>query len=370
MKKYFTLALMLLCTIAAVQGQSKQSIAVLSIDTKNFEYDEESMADLVRIELEKLNIYEVIDKYDLADFVKMNNIQICYGKTCLVEIGKKLKTDLLLTGNLEQLGNKIILSLRLIDIKNEEVKKTNVMEYVLMPEHIHTMVEISVKNIFGIENDPNLANMLANYDDPINNPQTRLELSGPRMGVAYILGDMGKRLQDPIDEGGWEASPFMTQFGYQFETQYMSAGSFQGLFEYLFIIGGLEQQMFNPSLVFMNGFRSNKSGWEVAFGPSVGIKKTAKGFYDTEGFIGDKGNWHLTCDWKSSFDNYYDIEEQMDKRGKLKLSSSFIFSIGKTFHSGYLNIPVNLYVAQKKSGTYLGASFGFNVNRNAKKNAK
>jgi len=379
MKKLVTLLFVTLLLWSNSFSQSKQSIAILSIDTKNFEYDQESVADLVRIEVEKLNIYEVMDKYDMSDFVKINNIEICYGKKCLIEIGKKMEVDFMLTGNLEQLGNKIIFSLRLIDVKNEAVKTANVMEYLIMPEHIQKMIEISVKNVFGKANDPNVVNMLVNYDDPMNTPQTRLKLNGPRMGAAYITGKLGQRLQDPINSGGWDAFPLMTQFGYQFETQYMSAGNFQGLFEYLFMISGLEQQMFNPSFIFMNGFRSNSTGWEIGFGPSMGFRREARGFYDTQGLIGETGKWHIESEWDyrdpvtgnyMHYTEFYERETNIDKRGSAKFSSGFVFSVGKTFRSGYLNIPVNLYASPKKSGTYVGASIGFNVNKNGQKTTK
>ena len=37
----------------------------------------------------------------------------------------------------------------------------------------------------------------------------------------------------------------------------------------------------------------------------------------------------------------------------------------KAFHSGYLNIPVNLFYSSGKEGGYIGLSVGFNI---AKKN--
>ncbi len=39
----------------------------------------------------------------------------------------------------------------------------------------------------------------------------------------------------------------------------------------------------------------------------------------------------------------FEILEQLDQRGDFKLSTSLIIAAGKTFHSGYLNMPVNVY---------------------------
>ena len=58
--------------------------------------------------------------------------------------------------------------------------------------------------------------------------------------------------------------PIVSQIGYQFEGAYLSAGNFQALIEGL-IFSGIEQNMFNPSFTFINGFRSSKNGWEFGF---------------------------------------------------------------------------------------------------------
>ena len=45
---------------------------------------------------------------------------------------------------------------------------------------------------------------------------------------------------------------------------------------------------------------------------------------------------------------------------------SLIVAIGKTFKSGYLNIPVNLYYSPKKGGSIIGLTFGFNIAKKPK----
>jgi hypothetical protein len=53
---------------------------------------------------------------------------------------------------------------------------------------------------------------------------------------------------------------------------------------------------------------------------------------------------------------------RLDSRGDIKLQAGFVFAIGKTFHSGYLNIPVNFfYSTSREGGGYLGLSMGFNI---------
>ena len=49
------------------------------------------------------------------------------------------------------------------------------------------------------------------------------------------------------------------------------------------------------------------------------------------------------------------------KRGNLKLSAGWVWALGKTFHSGYLNIPANLFFSHNNDGWYTGVSVGFNI---------
>ncbi|MEA3495850.1 MAG: hypothetical protein U9R42_07420 [Bacteroidota bacterium] len=373
MKKISVILMMVFVLTGTIYGQQKQSIAVLGIESKNLDYDFESITDLVRIELEKTNVYEVMDKYDMKDFIKEKNIEICYGKTRLIDAGKTLNVDNMLTGSIVKLGGKIIISFRLIDVNKAIVKKSEISEYVDMPDYIQNMVGVSINNILDRPNDPNVVNRLSVTNTLLNIPQETLKLTGPRIGVAYISGDFGDRLQASIGDGGWDAYPVMTQFGYQFETQYISTGNFQALVEYLIMFSGMAQGMFVPSLVLANGFRSNKTGWEIAFGPSFTLKRISEGFYDDKNFLNEgAGKWLP----KSRFDEIdpndrveegYEIEERVDKNGDIEFGAGWVWSIGKTFKSGNLNIPLNLYASPKKSGGYYGASVGFNLNKSYKK---
>ena len=150
----------------------------------------------------------------------------------------------------------------------------------------------------------------------------------------------------------------MFQFGYQFEVQYLNEGNYQALFEFLPTVTGFNQNIFIPSLTIMNGFRNNKNGWEIAFGPTFGVVSKANGYYDSN------NSWHLASDWTdATTPNPNKIEKQLDSRGASELQAGFIVAIGKTFKSGKLNIPVNLYIVPNKEGLRMGASFGFNAKR-------
>lgn len=341
----------------------KPSITVLNIDTKALNLDPNQMGNMVRIELEKLDTFEVMDRYDVSYVVEKNklNINNCYGKICLLEVGSTINSEKMFTGSVELIGETVMVSFRLIDVKTGKIEKARVDEYLNLPKELQSMVKISVRKMFNKEVEEPLVTYLTkknNFESSTSNPnKTSVNLSGPRSGFAYFSGETGQRLQAPRSEGGYGSYPLMFQFGYQFEVQYLNEGNYQALFEFLPTITGFNQNVFIPSLTVMNGFRENKHGWEIAFGPTFNLVSKADGYYDGE------NNWHLKNDWTDSTSNPHSIVRRMDSRGSYELQAGFIIAVGKTFKSGKLNIPVNIYVVPNKDGIRMGASFGFNAKR-------
>ncbi len=319
---------------------------------------------MVKLEFEKANVFSMMDKYDVADLVKKNNIDLktCFGKNCVVAAGKVLGADKMITGSVERFGEKIVISLKVIDIKTETVEKQNAIEYLNLQPELQRMIGISVRKLLGLDTDPAVVNLLVFYDAPISSPQTQVKLSGPRMGASMAFGDAADVLKAPESEGGFDMYPATFQIGWQFEKQYISAGNFQALVEFIPMIGGLESGRIIPSATFLNGFRAGKGGWEVAFGPSFRLISKADGFIDANNSLGEGANkFHLEKDWTSNTTNPNPIVSRLDSRGTPTLSTSLFIGVGRTFKSGYLNIPVNLYVLPNKHGTIAGFSFGFNI---------
>ena len=62
--------------------QVKQKVVVLNFDSKIPAYEPTAMGNLVRIELEKLDTFDVMDRYDVNYLVEKNALKInnCYGK--------------------------------------------------------------------------------------------------------------------------------------------------------------------------------------------------------------------------------------------------------------------------------------------------
>ena len=118
MKTIITAALVILSFIAQAQ-KVKQSLTVLNIDSKGVNMDPATMGNMVRMELEKLDSFDVMDRYDVTYMVEKNKLSIgnCYGKICLVEIGNIITSDKMFTGTVEQFGKSIVVTFRIIDVK-------------------------------------------------------------------------------------------------------------------------------------------------------------------------------------------------------------------------------------------------------------
>ncbi|HNW98325.1 MAG TPA: hypothetical protein PKK00_07945 [Bacteroidales bacterium] len=360
---------MMLCLIIIfginINAQSQKStVGILNIYSSGLSITNAQMGNLLRSEVEKLDTFEVIDKFDIDYLLKQKSIEAdCYNKLCLNEIGKIINADKMFSGSVELINDQITITLRLIDVATGSVEKTQVNEFLNLPVEIKNMLKISVSEMFGQTVDETMKTTLSkkyNYDNAINNPQAeKLNCSGPRMGVAFITGTASKIMKAPKSQGGFDSYPVMFQFGYQWEQQYLNEGNFQALFEFIPIITGLEQGMFVPSFSVLNGLRDNKNGWEFAFGPTFTINKMGKGYYE------ENGDWKI-YNWEndSTYNpNHLDLVRRMDSRGNIRVTSGLVFAFGKTIKSGSLNLPVNIFINPNKDGLRFGISFGYNAKK-------
>lgn len=144
--------------------------------------------------------------------------------------------------------------------------------------------------------------------------QQHLKLSGPRLGFTVL----SSRLVDNLEEEHQETvSPFITQFGWQFETRIFTLNNgTSGLFEFVPLVGGLEQGKFLPSLSALVGIRGPK-GMEFGVGPNVSVA-----------------------------------------------GAGLVFAAGTNFQSQGINFPVNVAFAPSKDGARFSVLFGFNSRRN------
>lgn len=370
--------ILLIALLFLLTGNSfATSIGVGPLKTFGIFAETETASTIARLELVKLKKYQVLDRFDMQEIEDYDTYQSCFGKSCLIEYGKKLNVDYILSGNIDGLGNKIVITLKLIDIKSETIVKTNTSEFNNQEVELERMIGIVLREMHDMAVDPILKKQLAFNNEVItSNNVGKVSNRGPRMGVAYTLGTLNEFALRPEDQGGLEISPIVSNLGYQFEGQYVGTEKFSALFEVLINFTGLEQGKFIPSISLLNGFRFGKQGWEFAFGPTFGLTKTSVGFFTEEGknLLGEtEARYWTQREFENSefgennpFTYGYEFNRNLDTRGRLDFSTRWVMAVGRTFQSGALNIPVNVYYSSQKGGGMAGISFGFNVTRSKK----
>ena len=116
------------------------------------------------------------------------------------------------------------------------------------------------------------------------------ELSGPRLGLTYITpGEIVKEID----------GSFITQYGWQFETRFVSGEELAGLVEWVLLAGGLEKGYVLPSITSIIGLRTT-SGFEIGAGPNLSL--TGVGLVVAVGYnfsVGDL-NLPLNLSWVPS----------------------------------------------------------------------
>ncbi len=349
------------------QGAAKPSIAVVDFDSRAHAMNQQQVLQFIANELIRIGQYEVMDKYDLEYLAKKDTIKLtgCFAKACLTEVGRKLKVDKLMTGSISELGSTLAVTFRVLDVSTGTFEKMATREFLLIQGNEFPMLRVVINEMFGQPNDMDMVNKLtkkSELDNAINNPyELRLQNDGPRMGMVFLTGKGATVFQNSEENGGYAGGygklATMFQFGYQFEKQYLNEGNFQALFEFVPMITGLDQGRFIPSINFLNGIRNNMNGWEFAFGPNFSIGNYATGYWDGNKLLldgSDEANSYKAANKDAQ------LIEIADSRGSATLTTGFLFALGKTFRSGKLNLPVNLFMIPNTNGLRWGISVGWN----------
>jgi len=135
--------------------------------------------------------------------------------------------------------------------------------------------------------------------------------SGPRFGVTWLSGALVDEVKKRYD---LTISPVITQFGWQYERQFMSIeGGPVALNEIIFLIGALDQGTALPSLTWLVGIRT-PGQFEIGVGPNA----TPAGV-------------------------------------------ALAFSLGQTLRVGALNVPVNMAIVPSRFGVRSSILIGFNI---------
>ena len=111
--------------------------------------------------------------------------------------------------------------------------------------------------------------VLAQYNDYRGGLLSASDAAGPRIGFVHAFG----KLKDTLEAA--EKDPLRTVFGWQFEYQlYQARSGSQALVEFVPLLVGLEQNMFQMNLNLFFGLRMPE-GFEIHAGPTLSIFKIA-----------------------------------------------------------------------------------------------
>ncbi len=377
-----TIVLSLICFIHsfAQEENSKSTIAVALPNVDNISVSKEIIAKLIQIELIKLDQYKVYDEFDIQEGIDSDErfTNNCYGKNCLIDLGKAVEVDYIVATSLLGFGGKTVISIKIIEVNSGEIVKNDVKEFIDDKDKIQRMLQVLIRQMHNIEMHPEVVARIVHDDQPIIKKNiNKVNNSGPRVGYSFLSGDLRDFATRPESQGGMGIYPGVSMIGYQMEKQYIGTENFSALGEVLITVSGLEQGVAIPSLTLMNGLRFGKAGWEFAFGPGIGFKRESRGFFDTEGLYGEQGRYWTESEFRNSeFNNYdpeagetappaYDITKNADTRGDyFKLNTRWVMAVGRTFKAGGLNIPVNIFYSSMKNSGMIGMSVGFNVVKN------
>ena len=338
-------------------------------------------AKILQLELSKLNQYSVFDAFDMEEVYQRDSSyrNNCLSKSCLVAFGKELDADYMLTGSYDLLANKIVITLKMIDVKNNSMYKSGLREFTNQEKELQRMTEVVLKEMLGMPVNSELVDQLKFDNDIITKSNVgKVSNSGPRVGVGFMTGDFYEFATRSKAQGGMDIVPAISMIGYQLEAQYVGTDNFSALAEFILNVNGLEQGKFLPTLSILNGFRFGKAGWEFAFGPGFTLTRTSNGFFDTQGAYGIKDQYYSVSGWDSDWNNYissnniapddytnlgYTLEETLDERADVKGAFMFVMAFGRTFRAGALNIPVNVFYSSRGKGGIAGINVGFNVTK-------
>lgn len=340
-------------------GQIQPTLGILDISVAGLSTEPAQAASIARAELSKLDRYVIYNREDITYELERKGMVLndCYAKACLIDVGKAIGVRKMFSGSLEAIDGQILVSFRVIDVGSGQEEHHFVRSYLHLPDQVPLIIQYGLREMFGQPLEETILQKLTrrdNFENSITLPQTtRLNLSGPRMGVAFFGGQLGKTLASD-DPGGFNASNVMFQFGYQFEATYLNEGNFQALFEFVPMITGLDQGKFFPSISILNGLRESRYGWEMAIGPVLNLTREAIGYENEAGeFVPDQ----------TVPEGYKEIR-RIDSRGNFTLKSGFVLSVGKSFRSGNLNLPINAFYIPGKEGDHrFGLSVGYNTKR-------
>lgn len=364
MKKLVLMCLGLYAYESIAQTPQLPSMVIAGIEVRNIPSNEDILRSVIYKSLVNSKKYVVNDRYDVAEKLGDNKMKECMGKECLGKVGTQLSADFAMSASYEGLGDRILISMKIVNVKTGEIEQNEIEQFENQPRELNRMTDIMIYKLLKADVDLNVYKALFFKDGPTASAGLgKMNNSGPRIGFALATGENGEFFTRNEREGGVGTMPVLFNIGYQLEVQYAGSEKFSGLFEFLGNVAGMEHGTPIPSLAVMHGVRFGKGAWEIAMGPSFSMKRLVSGTTDYDGTFKTYQELYTLGVSDAEGMDYF---KRPDTRGATYFSTNFIFAVGKTFRPGALNVPLNFYASMNKYGTTYGVSLGINITRSRK----
>lgn len=144
------IAVLLFVFIAATAGaqQEKPIITVLDFQTNNIsESDMKSIVTFLSAELFETGVYKVIDSNQRDALLKELEFSMsgCTDESCQLEVGKMLAAEFIVVGDLGKVGDRIIITIKVLNTETSETLNTARSVYMSMNELVDDLRNIALR---------------------------------------------------------------------------------------------------------------------------------------------------------------------------------------------------------------------------------
>ncbi|MCP4760400.1 MAG: hypothetical protein GY870_01380 [archaeon] len=119
--RYTPLSIIMIILISCPLYADKLRIAVMNFESSGVtELLSQTVSELIRIEMINCGKYNIIERDQLNKILKEQNIQQsgCTDVTCAVKVGKILSARKILIGTVMKIGDKIVITARIVDVQS------------------------------------------------------------------------------------------------------------------------------------------------------------------------------------------------------------------------------------------------------------
>jgi TolB-like protein len=132
MPKLMVIALMGLFLLTKSYSQNEVSVAVIPLKASGILKDEvELLEDRIRHYLVEFRTFKVIDKENMEEILKEQGFQLsgCTSDECIVQIGKILGVQKIISGSIGKFGNLYSMNVRLTSVESAEIESSTIYDH-------------------------------------------------------------------------------------------------------------------------------------------------------------------------------------------------------------------------------------------------